>query len=60
VSNVLETALLLVVLTVMLVLLGGAIGGRQGMLIAVILALAMNLGSYGTHRCTSGSPGCVP
>lgn len=45
-SNVLKTALLLAVLTVMLVLLGGAIGGRQGMLIAFILALAMNFGSY--------------
>jgi len=31
--------LLLAVLTVMLVLLGGAIGGRQGMVIAFILAL---------------------
>jgi Zn-dependent protease with chaperone function len=38
-SNVFKTALLLAVLTVMLVLLGGAIGGRQGMVIAFILAL---------------------
>jgi heat shock protein HtpX len=45
-SNVFKTALLLAVLTVMLVLLGGAIGGRQGMVIAFILALAMNFASY--------------
>ena len=45
-SNVFKTALLLAVLTVMLVLLGGAIGGRQGMFIAFILALVMNFASY--------------
>jgi heat shock protein HtpX len=45
-SNVFKTALLLAVLTVMLVLLGGAIGGRQGMVIAFMLALAMNFASY--------------
>ena len=45
-SNVFKTALLLAVLTVMLVLLGGALGGRQGMLVALILAVAMNFASY--------------
>lgn len=35
-SNVFKTGLLLAVLTVMLVLIGGAIGGRQGMLIAFL------------------------
>jgi len=45
-SNVFKTALLLAVLTVMLVLLGGALGGRQGMLVALILAVAMNFVSY--------------
>jgi heat shock protein HtpX len=45
-SNVFKTALLLAVLTAMLVVLGGAIGGRQGMLIAFILALVMNFASY--------------
>ena len=45
-SNVFKTALLLAVLTVMLVLLGGALGGRQGMFIAFILALVMNFASY--------------
>lgn len=45
-SNVFKTALLLAVLTGMLVLLGGAIGGRQGMVIAFMPALAMNFASY--------------
>src|SRR2546426_3553737 len=45
-SNVFKTGLLLAVLTVMLVLIGGAIGGRQGMLIAFFVAVAMNFFSY--------------
>src|SRR5215467_13059618 len=45
-SNVFKTGLLLAVLTVMLVLIGGAIGGRQGMLIAFFVALVMNFVSY--------------
>ena len=45
-SNVFKTAMLLAVLTAMLVLLGGALGGRQGMLIAFIFALVMNFASY--------------
>ena len=45
-SNILKTGLLLAVLTVMLVLLGGALGGQQGMMIAFFLALAMNFASY--------------
>jgi heat shock protein HtpX len=45
-SNVFKTALLLAVLTAMLVLLGGALGGRQGMVIAFVFALAMNFASY--------------
>ena len=45
-SNVFKTALLLAVLTVMLVLLGGAIGGRQGMLIAFLFAVVFNFASY--------------
>src|SRR5215475_1922395 len=45
-SNVFKTALLLAVLTAMLVLLGGALGGQQGMVIAFVLALAMNFASY--------------
>src|ERR1041385_7752689 len=45
-SNVFKTALLLAVLTIMLVLLGGAIGGRQGMVVAFFIALGMNFFSY--------------
>src|SRR5262249_29763233 len=45
-SNVFKTGLLLAVLTVMLVLIGGAVGGRQGMLIAFIVAVVMNFVSY--------------
>ena len=45
-SNMFKTALLLGVLTILLVLIGGAIGGQQGMLVAFVLALAMNFFSY--------------
>ena len=45
-SNMFKTALLLAVLTAMLVLLGGALGGQQGMVIAFVFALAMNFASY--------------
>jgi hypothetical protein len=51
-SNVFKTALRLAVLTVMLVLLGGAIGARQGMVIAFILALLSGQGLlklFSTH-----------
>jgi heat shock protein HtpX len=45
-TNVFKTALLLAVLTMMLVLLGGALGGRQGMVVAFLFAVVMNFGSY--------------
>jgi heat shock protein HtpX len=45
-SNIFKTALLLAVLTAMLVMLGGALGGQQGMVIAFVFALAMNFASY--------------
>jgi heat shock protein HtpX len=45
-SNMFKTALLLGVLTILLVLIGGALGGEQGMLVAFVLALAMNFLSY--------------
>jgi heat shock protein HtpX len=45
-SNMFKTALLLAVLTAMLVLIGGAVGGRQGMLVAFVFALFMNFFSY--------------
>jgi heat shock protein HtpX len=45
-SNIFKTGLLLAVLTAMLVLIGGAIGGQQGMVVAFFLAVAMNFFSY--------------
>lgn len=45
-SNMFKTALLLAVLTAMLVVIGGALGGRQGMAVAFVMALVMNVGSY--------------
>jgi heat shock protein HtpX len=45
-SNVFKTGLLLAVLTAMLVMIGGAMGGRQGMLVAFVLAVVMNVASY--------------
>lgn len=45
-SNIFKTALLLGALTVLLVFIGGAIGGQQGMLVAFVLALGMNFFAY--------------
>lgn len=45
-SNTFKTAVLLGTLTALLVLFGGAVGGRGGMVIAFVFALAMNLASY--------------
>jgi heat shock protein HtpX len=45
-GNVLKTGFLLAVLTCLVVLIGQALGGQQGMLIALVLALAMNFFSY--------------
>jgi heat shock protein HtpX len=45
-GNFVKTAVLLAALTSLVVLIGGAIGGQQGMLIAFVLAVAMNFGSY--------------
>jgi heat shock protein HtpX len=44
--NTTKTIVLMVALTVLLVFLGGAFGGRQGMIYAFILALGMNMFSY--------------
>jgi len=44
--NMLKTVLLMTVLTVALVLLGGWLGGRGGMVVALAIAGAMNFGSY--------------
>jgi heat shock protein HtpX len=45
-GNIMKTAVLLAVLTALLILIGGAIGGEQGMLIAFVLAGVMNFASY--------------
>jgi heat shock protein HtpX len=45
-SNVFKTGLLLAVLTALLVLIGGAVGGQQGMIVAFFLAVVMNFFSY--------------
>ena len=45
-SHIFKTALLLGVLTALLILIGGAIGGQGGMLMAFFLALVMNFASY--------------
>ena len=44
--NTLKTALLMSLLTILMVLLGGALGGRGGMAMAFLLAGAMNFFSY--------------
>ena len=45
-ANLMKTGVLLAALTVLLVLIGGALGGQGGMVMAFVLAMAMNLGSY--------------
>ena len=45
-GNLFKTAILLAALTCLVVLIGGAIGGQQGMLIAFVLAAGMNFASY--------------
>ncbi len=45
-GNFFKTAVLLAALTCLVVLIGGAVGGQQGMLIAFIFAAAMNFASY--------------
>jgi heat shock protein HtpX len=45
-SNTMKTTLLLGLMTVLIVLIGGAVGGRGGMIMAFFLAGIMNLGSY--------------
>jgi heat shock protein HtpX len=45
-SHIFKTGLLLAVLTAMLVVLGGALGGEQGMVVAFVFALLMNAASY--------------
>ena len=44
--NTLKTFVLMMALSMMLVLIGGVIGGQGGIVIALILALVMNMGAY--------------
>ncbi len=45
-SNTMKTTLLLGLMTVLIILIGGAVGGQGGMIMAFFLAGIMNLGSY--------------
>ena len=45
-SNAIKTTALLAALTVLFILVGGAIGGEQGMVVALLLAGLMNLAAY--------------
>ncbi|MGB2697550.1 MAG: zinc metalloprotease HtpX [Candidatus Zixiibacteriota bacterium] len=44
--NTLKTLLFLTVLTVLLIVVGGLLGGRNGMIVALVFAAIMNFGSY--------------
>jgi heat shock protein HtpX len=44
--NSLKTAMLMALLTVLLVLVGGWLGGRGGMVMAFVFAVVMNFGTY--------------
>jgi heat shock protein HtpX len=46
IGNTIKTTLLLAVLTVLIIWIGKMIGGRGGMYLAFIIAIAMNAGSY--------------
>lgn len=45
-ENTLRTTLLLAVLTALIIFIGRLFGGSQGMIIAFVLAVVMNIGSY--------------
>ena len=45
-GNIFKTAVLLGLLTSLLIVIGGALGGQQGLVMAFVLAMAMNVGSY--------------
>ena len=45
-ENKLRTTLLLAVLTALIIFIGRLFGGSQGMVIAFVLAVVMNVGSY--------------
>jgi heat shock protein HtpX len=45
-SNTMRTTLLLGLMTVLIILIGRALGGQQGMVVAFVMAGIMNIGSY--------------
>ena len=45
-NNAIKTGLLLAILTALFVVIGGAIGGERGMIVAFMFALVMNVASY--------------
>jgi heat shock protein HtpX len=45
-SNTMRTTLLLGLMTVLIILIGKALGGQQGMVLAFVMAGIMNIGSY--------------
>ena len=44
--NTTKTIVLMIGLTVLLIFVGGALGGRQGLIFAFVFAMAMNMFSY--------------
>lgn len=44
--NTMKTFMLMAIMTVLLVFVGSLIGGRGGMMVAFVIAVAMNFGSY--------------
>ena len=45
-NNIIKTTFLLSLLTILLVIMGGAVGGQRGMTVAFLVAAAMNFCSY--------------
>jgi heat shock protein HtpX len=45
-SNAIKTTILLAALTALCIVIGGALGGQRGMLLAFAFAIVMNLGAY--------------
>jgi len=45
-GNQMKTMLFMSILTIMVIMIGGALGGQSGMVMAFVFALAMNGGSY--------------
>ena len=53
--NKLKTFILMLVLSMMLLVIGGVIGGQAGVIVALVIALAMNIGAYWfTNRIALG------